>query len=149
MKKDLKLYNIIFPIWLLLLVPPVWLLVLPANFIVDSLVILITMDAIGITRKKKMYKKSIFKVWIFGFLSDIIGTLFVLGASIIFNEGGLGDDPAFTIPGVIIAAVMIFIFNYLISFKRYDKATRFKMAISLAIFTAPYTFLIPTSWIYY
>ena len=148
MKKDLKLYNIIFPIWLLLLVPPVWLVILPANFIVDSLVILITMMVIGIHQKRKMYIKSIFKVWIFGFISDIIGTAVIFALSVLINKG-FDDNPAFTIPGVLIAAIMIFIFNYLFSFKKYDKGTRFKMALSLMIFTAPYTFLIPTSWIYY
>lgn len=38
MKKDMKLYNVIFPIWMLFFLPPVRLVVLPANFVIDSLV---------------------------------------------------------------------------------------------------------------
>ena len=147
MKKDFKLYNIIFPIWMLMMIPPLWLAILPANFIIDSLVILITMAAIGIYPKWEMYKKTILKVWIFGFLSDIIGTAVIFLLSMIINEG-FDDSPEFIIPGLVVAAILIFAFNYFVSFKKYDIGTRFKMALSLAIFTAPYTFLIPTSWLY-
>ena len=31
-KNSIKLYNVIFPIWLLWLIPITWLVVLPANF---------------------------------------------------------------------------------------------------------------------
>jgi len=41
-KKDIKLYNILFPLWMLLLFPQAWLIVLPGNFIIDSLVFLIS-----------------------------------------------------------------------------------------------------------
>lgn len=37
--KQVKLYNVIFPIWLLLIFPPVALIALAGNFIIDSLVI--------------------------------------------------------------------------------------------------------------
>lgn len=147
--KELKLYNILFPIWALILIPTVWLVVLPVNFLVDSLVILITMKIIGVVAKKEMYKKSILKVWIFGFLSDIIGSAFLIFTMWILELPNEGDDLYLTIPAILISAVFIFIFNYFVSFKGYDKATKFKMALNLAIFTAPYTFLIPLEWIYY
>ncbi len=41
--KDIKLYNVIFPFWMILLFPSVWFIVLPGNFIIDSLVLLISM----------------------------------------------------------------------------------------------------------
>lgn len=144
--KEIRFYNILFPIWMLMLMPTAWIAVLPINFIVDSLVILITMKAIGVKYKGKMYRKSILKVWIFGFVADMIGAGALLGA--MYADIFLGDEIYITLPAMLIAALFIFIFNYKISFKEYDKATRLKMAINLAIFTAPYTFLIPISWIY-
>lgn len=144
--KEIRFYNILFPIWMLMLMPTAWIAVLPINFIVDSLVILITMKAIGVKYKGKMYRKSILKVWIFGFIADMIGAGALLGA--MYADIFLGDEIYITLPAMLIAALFIFIFNYKISFKEYDKATRLKMAINLAIFTAPYTFLIPISWIY-
>lgn len=144
--KEIRFYNILFPIWMLMLIPTAWIAVLPINFIVDSLVILITMKAIGVKYKGKMYRKSILKVWIFGFVADMIGAGALLGA--MYADIFRGDEIYITLPAMLIAALFIFIFNYKISFKEYNKATRLKMAINLAIFTAPYTFLIPISWIY-
>lgn len=148
MKKEMRLYNILFPIWFLLFIPITWVVVLPANFVIDSLVILITMKMIGVKFKKRMYKESILKVWGFGFLSDIIGAAFLFVTMWILDLAVPGEDYLYLAIAVLISAIFIFIFNYKISFKGYDRNTRFKMALSLAILTAPYTFLIPLDWIY-
>ena len=144
----MRLYNILFPIWFLLFIPITWVVVLPANFVIDSLVILITMKMIGVKFKKRMYKESILKVWGFGFLSDIIGAAFLFVTMWILELAVPGEDYLYLAIAVLISAIFIFIFNYKISFKGYDRNTRFKMALSLAILTAPYTFLIPLDWIY-
>ncbi len=64
------------------------------------------------------------------------------------NIGNMGDEPYLTIPGLIISAVMIFILNYFITFRKIDGKERLKFSIMFAVVTAPYTFLIPISWIY-
>ena len=148
MKKEMRLYNILFPIWFLLFIPITWVVVLPANFVIDSLVILITMKMIGVKFKKRMYKESILKVWGFGFLADIIGAAFLFVTMWILELAIPGEDYLYLAIAVLISAVFIFIFNYRVSFKGYDKRTRFRMALSLSILTAPYTFLIPLNWIY-
>lgn len=168
--KQIKLYNVIFPIWFLLFFPPVIILTLVGNFIIDSLVIVACFFAFKLAiignDLKTFYSKSILKVWIFGFISDIIG------AAILFMLGILGDsfglsyemihginyDP-YSYPWAIVAivlsmlvsAVFIFIFNYKITFKEVidDKKLRLKVAIALAIVTMPWTFLLPTKWFYY
>ena len=144
---EIKLYNILFPIWMLMILPSAWIAVLPINFIVDSLVLIIAAKAMGIF-KDGIYKKHILKVWIFGFLADIMGALYMIGMMLSFAKDTQPDDFCLTVPATIIAAVLIFVFNYLISFRDIDKRERFKMAIAFAVFTAPYTFLIPLSWIY-
>ena len=53
MKKDVTLYNVIFPFWMLLLIPQVWLIVLPGNFLIDSLVLIISMFALKMDNKKQ------------------------------------------------------------------------------------------------
>ena len=63
MKTDVKLYNLIFPVWIMLTIPLVWLIVLPLNFIVDSLVIVISMKKLRIDNKKDFYKRHIFKIF--------------------------------------------------------------------------------------
>ena len=146
-KKEIRLYNVLFPIWMLLIIPTAWIAVLPANFIVDSLVLLITAKKIGIL-EKGIYKKHILRVWIFGFIADLIGAGILLGSLYIFEDFFRGDELTLTLPAMLVSAVMIFLFNYRFSFSDIDKRSRLKMALSFAIFTAPYTFLIPISWIY-
>jgi hypothetical protein len=67
----------------------------------------------------------------------------------ILEIGQMGDEPYLTIPGLLISAGLIFVFNYFITFKKIDKKLRFKLSIIYTIITAPYTFLIPMNWIYY
>ena len=123
MTKNSKLYNIIFPVWLLWLYPLLWLIVIPGNFIIDSLVLISSMFILKINDKKQFYKKSILKVFLFGMLSDIIGTLYMFLMMFVLEIGKMGDEPYLTIPGVIISAAMIFIFNYFITFRKIDKKT--------------------------
>ena len=77
-KNDVKLYNVIFPIWLLWLFPVTWIVVLPGNFIVDLLVVVLTMKWLKIKDIKGKTKSVILKVWVFGFLADFIGTAALL-----------------------------------------------------------------------
>ncbi len=147
MKKTIKLNNILFPIWMLLLFPTVWLIVLPGNFIFDSIVLLISMAALKITDRREWYKKYILKIFTFGMISDFIGAGLLFG-TIYMDIYDFAVEIFLTIPAVIISAVMIFVFNYFITFKDLEKPLRRKMALIYAIATAPYTFAIPSKLIY-
>lgn len=167
--KQVKLFNIIFPIWFLMFFPPVILLTLIGNFIIDSIVILILFYAFRIVDSigslGVFYKKSILKVWMFGLLADLIGAI-VLFASIFLGEyfslpnkilNAVSYDPFSNYIAVIIilfamivSGILIFILNYNFTFKKWivDKQLRFKLALTIAIVTIPWTFLLPTKWIY-
>lgn len=84
-RKQVVLYNMILPIWLLVLFPLCWLVVIPLNFAIDSLVLWFGMRKHQLTAHKEMYKKCILKIVGYGFLSDFIGGLFML--SPLFLEG--------------------------------------------------------------
>ena len=147
-KNVTKLYNVLFPFWMLLLFPQLWLIVLPGNFIVDSLVLIISMFSLKISCKKQYYKQNILKIYAFGMLSDIIGSAFMLVLMIFFEVGRMGDELYLTLPALIISATLIFTFNYFITFKKTEKALKLKLSIIFAVFTAPYTFLVPSAWLY-
>lgn len=148
-KKDIKLYNVLFPFWMLLLFPPMWLIVLPGNFVIDSLVLIISLFLLKIPDKKQYYKRHILKIYGFGMLSDIVGSAYMLLLIIIFRVGRMGDELYLTIPAFLISAALIFIFNYFVTFKKCtDKALRLKLSVIFAVVTAPYTFLVPSSWLY-
>jgi hypothetical protein len=172
-KGYLKLYNIIFPIWLLWLFPITWLVVLPANFIIDSLVVLITLKILKVENIKAIYKKSILGVWCFGFVSDFIGTAFMFLSNLVDHQfdkllpnerwwydnisSAVSYNPFQSIYAVIwvtvavlISSCCIYWFNYKVTFYKteLDDNIKKKVSLVLAIFTAPILFYLPTSWFY-
>ena len=148
MKKYTRMYNVLFPVWMLILFPQMWLIVLPGNFLIDSLVLLLGMYVLMIAEKGAFYKQNILKIFLFGLLADVIGAAFML-LMLVLNISVMGDEWYFTVPAIIISAVCIFVLNYYVTFRTADKNLRFKLAMTFALATAPYTFLIPTSWLYY
>ena len=146
--KETKLYNVLFPFWMLLMLPWLWGVVIFGNFLIDSLILLVCMLSLKMAAKKQFYKKHILKVYFFGLLADIIGAVYMIVLMVFFNVGSMGDELYLTLPALAISAVMIFIFDYFISFKSSEKKTRFVCSLVFAIATSPYTFLVPSSWLY-
>ena len=168
-KTSIKLYNVIFPIWMLWLIPITWLAVLPANFLIDLLVIVLTMKFMKVPNVKENAKRIILRVWICGFIADFIGTMAMLISNFInFNHNSKLDDwwydniqnavtynPFESIYAILWVAVSILItsfFIYLFNYKfclnksTLDSKQRKLLSLSLAIFTAPYLFYLPTYW---
>lgn len=159
MKKE-KFYNVIFPVWLLILFPPLIFITLIGNFIIDSLVILFSLWLLKIS-DKSIYKKVIWKVWIFGFLADILGSLLLLGGAYCFDFTDFLYDhfanPLYLNPSssflsllfclivIGISAICIYFLNKRYSFQKtkLKEPEKKKIAILLAIITAPYMFLLP------
>ena len=157
MKKDnsVRLYNIMFPIWFLFFFPLLWLVMLPVNFGVDSLVLMLSARKQQVENRKQLWKKHILPVWGIGFLSDILGAALLIPIYILLVETPLVDTflhPVYfpgsvitAIPGVILAGVLIYFLNKKLTFRKseLDAAVIHKLCLHLAIFTAPYTMLIP------
>ena len=163
MRKDIKLYNLIFPAWALFVNPFAWVVILPANFIIDSIVVVIVLKLIKVTNVKNLYKKMIFKVWGLGFAADILGTI-CLSIMIGFADDithmkyrGLSyntqDYPIGLILisiAIIISSILIYAFNYYGHLKNLelDQGQRRKLALTLAITTAPYLMFLPMDMLY-
>lgn len=146
-QKSVKLYNVLFPVWFLILLPQLWLIVLPGNFLIDSAVLLICMYALKMEDKKAFYKRHIFKIFAFGMLADFLGAA-LLFVTLILEIGTYGDELYLTGPAMLVAAGLIYVFNYFVTFRDCEKNLRRKLSLTYAIATAPYTFLIPSRWIY-
>lgn len=173
--KEIKLYNMILPPYMLFLFLPWWWIgSIFGNFIIDSVVLLILTFVIFRRFRFDIYKKSIIKVWIFGFASDLLGVLYLTAVSFFSNaeyyEGNnvwkqilsgiyLATNHShfdsifgvlFIVSGIFLSAVSIFLFNYYISFRNCELSGKQKLIISLsiAVLTAPYTFLLPKELFY-
>ena len=164
-----KLYNVIFPIWFIWIFPPVFLIALAGNFIIDSAVLVIAALVFKTAEKtgasvKDLYKGSIVKVWSFGFLADIIGSI-PLFLIVMVGVPGIGSEVkqalalnpwshpvalVIMLSCMVLASVFIYFFNYRITFRETiaDRALRAKLALTLAIVTTPWVFLVPTQWLY-
>ena len=157
MKKDnsVRLYNIMFPIWFLFFFPVLWLIILPVNFGVDSLVLMLSAKRQGLEDRKALWKKHILPVWGIGFLSDLLGGGLLFGIYLLLVESplvGTWMNPVLfpgsvitAIPGVILAGVLIYFLNKKLTFRKsqLDPAVIHKLCLHLALWTAPYTMLIP------
>lgn len=175
--RGVRLYNIIFPIWLLWLVPISWIAVLPANFLIDLLVIVLTMKYLRIPAVRQITKAVIVKVWLFGFAADFAGTIMMclpLLIDTLLEQRGAYHTPfaqwwyqnmtnavalnpfenmfsfLWVAGCVFFTAFFIYLFNCRFSLKKTPlrKEEKKKLALSLAVFTAPYLFFLPTLWFY-
>ena len=147
-KKNVKLYNVLFPFWMLLMFPVTWWIVLPGNFIIDSVVLLVSLKLLKVMDKKQWYKQHILKIYLFGMLSDVIGAAYMFLMMTGFEIGQMGDELYLTVPALVLSAFLIFIFNYFVTFRKVEGGLGFKLALIFAAVTAPYTFLVPSSWLY-
>ena len=178
-KKSVTMYNLIFPVWLLLsplmlaiFTPPTpWILVILVimlgNLLVDWAVVAVSLRCQGISDIKRRSLAVLLPVWLGGFLADIIGTL---GMAAVLFVGSDNDwfyhnihaplayispfeSPWALLWGVsclLISAVCIYLFNSRFCLRKADltDVERKRTALALAVITAPYTFLLPTSWLY-
>ena len=146
---DVKLYNVLFPFWMLLLFPAAWLIVLPGNLIIDSLVLLLGLAILKIPEKKLWYKRHILPIFGFGMLADLVGAGYMLLMVAVLDYGRMGDEPILTVPALLLSAALIFVLNYFVTFRKADRPLRTRLSVLIAVITAPYTFLIPTAWLYW
>lgn len=156
----ISLANIFFPTWFLPVIPSMlWLIMLPANFLIDTLVLYFWCRFRKIPNFKSLWKKSILKIWLFGFLSDLLasvslillsGLLDVLPVSSGLNIYiGIGSM-LFGLTGALIGLLLIYSFNKKFSFKKCGLSERqtVSAALWLAVITAPWLMMLPTEWLY-
>ena len=158
--KGIRCYNVIFPLWFLIFFPVMWLYLLPANFLIDSIILLLALTVMKMEEKGRIYKKTILGVWAFGFLADIIGSVFLLTSQlslgewwqqyitmpVVLNPWNNFYALLFIFIALLISAAAIFFFNYKFLFGRlFPQGQKAKqICLILAICTAPYFFFVPT-----
>lgn len=164
MKKETRLYNIMFPVWLLVVFPITWIPVIVLNFLIDSAVLLIYLRIKRIEDKKEIWKKSIIKIFLFGILGDIAGGLLMVGETFIFDNIGMHDvsmsityNPwgnivafLYTVMCMFIASCVIYNLDKKFALRKttLDDGVKRKIALVFAVFTTPILFLMPSYWIY-
>ncbi len=171
MKRDEKLYNVLFPLWFLLLVPISWLIVIPANFVIDLLALLLAMKLLRMPDIGKNLKSAVLKSWLAGFAADLIGGgamfLSVLAGeflpdpvrswvyhniteAVMVNPFSSVGGFLWTAVCVALAGGIIYLLNLKFCLKKttLSLAQKRKLALAMALVTAPYLFFVPTALLY-
>ena len=166
MKKEVRLYNVLFPVWLLWLFPQIFLIVAPANLLVDCLVLTLALMALKHQNKRSVVKELWWKFWWRGFAADFIGVLVLLPGAFLpsfsphaswtydVSTAIIGNPflhpVAFlwVLAGVAVAGVCIYRFDKR-AMKECELLTQREkhvVALTMAIVTAPWLFFIPMYW---
>ena len=154
--------TVFYPPWLLAFVPPVVLFTLAYEFIISTLVIVISMFIMKLPGKGKIYKKLIVKTWLVGFaLNGVAAIVFLIitfaGRDFAVVEHAvlnpMGSVGGFLIAFAVVAATgAVKTLVYLkILWKKNEELNaehKKKMAMALGIITAPWLFMLPTTIVY-
>lgn len=171
MKKDVRLYNVLFPIWILILFPQVLIFLIPGNLVIDCLVLCFTLCALKHTQKGKVIKELWWKFWLLGFAADGVGVAWMI-LSLLPAAGPWGGGNAspfaewwentmlgshmlrpwthpltfcWTLAGVAIAGGCIYLFDKRAMRKcsLLSDGEKHIVALTMAVVTAPWLFFLP------
>ena len=151
-----KMYSLVLPIWLMLVAGPVlWILILTSNFFVATIVLIIACHIFKLKNVLKIYKRSIVKMVLYGFLADAIGVSILLLMSKINPDGlftNVASNPTnswvttvFISICVAFSAWFAYFFHHRLTFRdlKVSEKKKKQIAVFVAIFTAPYLFFYP------
>jgi len=160
--KQVRLYNILLPVWLILCIPSwLWLLLIPGNLAVDCLVCTLTLCALKCAQKKSVLKTVWWKLWLLGFAADAVGIAWLMlgwALTIPFGEvwensvGHILHNPfvhpaafLWALAAVALAGVCIYFWDRRVLRKCGELDTRQQhiTALAMAVLTAPWLFFIP------
>lgn len=162
MRKQPRIYNVIFPIWMIVAIPsPLWLVILPGNLLVDCAALFFTLLALGHAQKGAVVKRLWWKLWLLGFAADGVGVVWMLlGMLGCIPFGAAWENTVshvthnafhnpwaflWTLAGVAIAGVCVYFFDKraMKSCELLTDRERHITALAMAVVTAPYLFFIP------
>lgn len=155
------MYNVLLPIWLLILFPQILVFIIPGNLIIDCTVLFCVLLALKHTQKTAVLKALWWKVWLLGFAADAVGVAWMFLGWMLYlpfgdawgdTVGHISHNPfahpaafAWTLVGVAIAGGCIYLFDrwamgscILLSDREKHVA-----ACTMAVVTAPWLFFIP------
>ena len=156
-----RLYNVLFPIWLLWLFPQTWVFILPGNLIIDMLVLILALTVLRCPMKKAVLHRAWWRVWLNGFLADTAGVFWMMAGMFSTVSGGgwweenitpIMGSPfrtllalSWTLIGVAVAGVCIYLLDRrtLGRCPELNARQAHAAALALAVITAPWLFLLP------
>jgi len=160
--KPVKLYNVLFPVWLIVCIPSwLWLIIIPGNLAIDCLVCFLSLCALKHTGKGAVLKQVWWKLWLLGFAADAVGIVWLLLGLVLatpfgevwensvahISHNSFAHPAAFlwTLVAVALSGVCIYFWDRRAMRRcaELDDRQRHMVALAMAIVTAPWLFFIP------
>ncbi len=139
---------------------PLWVFLIPGNYLIDYLIL-------RHCQKKLMFEKDFadknaWKICLAGFFSDLIGALFLFAWLVLLDEGdgllissALNMNPfrniyalLITLAAIAMSGVLIYVLNIRIFQKMIGRENGRYIALRMALWTAPYLYLLPMEIFY-
>ncbi|MBR4471107.1 MAG: hypothetical protein IKS54_07370 [Erysipelotrichaceae bacterium] len=157
-RKQIRLYNIIFPLWLLIWIPsPLWVILIPLNYLIDRFVLKKSLPKD--IDQNAFVKKHCPKICIAGFVSDFIGSGFLFAVDLLLGENyelanaicyspfRRLDGFAIVLSAIVLSGICIYLLDkWILSKTELDREAVKRSSLMMALFTAPYLFLLPMEW---
>ena len=110
---DTRLYNILFPLWILIWIPSwLWFFLIPANYLFDRIILGLSLK--DRPDRKVLLRKNTWKICIAGFLSDLAGAGLMFGVTMLLQDSRFEDtadaimwDPFSVFPALLITVSMM------------------------------------------
>ncbi|MGA9172578.1 MAG: hypothetical protein WBZ33_01145 [Thermoactinomyces sp.] len=153
MRKEPTLYNLIFPIWMGIFIPPFTLIPLLGNLLIDGSVIYFTLKRNVVVLDRRKLRKLILQAWVMGFVVDLIGVglLFLLNNVMYIDFYVIWNDPKSIVVLAFIVAfcgtLIFFVNRWLAKHAGVNEETAFRVGLAMGLITAPYLFLVPTGYL--
>ena len=141
----MELSKLLYPVWTVFFQPSAACYILPRTILVNGLVLLLALRYCGIPRRKQVWKRSILRVWLVSLLAGCMGALLSFGLYAFLMPVGFPAEQLTMLPGVALAGAFVYLFDSCAAFNRCELTAeqRHRLCLALALFTAPYTMLLP------
>ena len=158
-KKELRLYNLMFPVWMLIWWPsPLWLGLIPLNYALDALVLHHSLPAA--MDRRAFRRRHAWKICLAGFLGDFLGSALLFAVYALAPSHALTYAIAYapfsgpgafavTFAAAALSAAAIFALDrWILRRAGLEPSAAVRAARNLALFTAPYLFFFPSGLLY-
>lgn len=164
-QQPLRLYNMMFPVWMLIWFPSwLWLGLIPLNYLIDRTVLYLALA--GEPERKSLCRRLGWRVCLAGFAADLAGCAVLLGAyampDLFSEEAGrafrmaVAYAPTENLPALAVTLLAVALSGVLIRaldrriLRRGGVADPGRAAEILAAVTAPWVLLLPWGrWLYW
>lgn len=147
--------NVIFPLFIVIFLPPFIIIPLISNLIIDGSVYYLFLRQTGWMPPRKQLGIVILVAWILGFIADLLGVAILIAAAELLplniNITQVWSDLPTIITFLLtisLVGLIIYLLNRLLLLKvlHTPRSTANLVALAMGIITAPWFFLIPVTW---